>query len=406
MSRLVSCAAFAAVAFASGLEGIALADGLPPRRLVPPGLETFDRFGVSAAISGDIVLAGAHNYELDGAAFRYDLGSDDQPSILEPFGLDRSKFFGYSLGLSGDTAIIGEWFAFGTALLFDARSGTGLHQLFAEDEDFNDRFGEAVAISGQTAIVGAAKNSDSGFESGSAYLFDVATGQQTFKLLANDDTPRDNFGVSVAIHDEVALVGSWRDSHSGVRIAGSAYLFDVETGRQRFKLVAEDADEDDEFGISVAINDDYAVIGARDEGLGGAAYVFDPTTGEQMMKLVADDVAEEDRFGHSVAISGDLALIGSPSSDTRGEDSGAAYLFDLRTGQQLLRLTAFDGAAGDEFGQSVAIEGTTAVVGAWRVDGAFEDTGAVYFFRVPEPSSLFCVACLVVAAATSRGGCR
>lgn len=134
------------------------------------------------------------------------------------------------------------------------------------------------------------------------------------------------------------------------------------------KLTASDAAADDFFGGSVAVSGTAAVIGAdgnSDAGLiSGSAYVFDVTTGAELFKLTASDAAMADGFASSVAVSGATAVIGASGNDDGGSSSGSAYVFDVTTGNELFKLTASDAAAGDVFGRSVAVSGTTAVIGA------------------------------------------
>ena len=148
-----------------------------------------------------------------------------------------------------------------------------------------------------------------------------------------------------------------------------ARIFDSET-----KLTSSDAAADDQFGHRVGISGGTAIVGARyDDDAGedsGSAYLFDVTTGNQLFKLTASDAAADDRFGQSVGISGGMAIVGAIGNDDAGSESGSAYLFDVTTGKQLFKLTASDAAAGDQFGYSVAISGTIAVVGAFLDDDA------------------------------------
>jgi outer membrane protein assembly factor BamB len=178
-------------------------------------------------------------------------------------------------------------------------------------------------------------------------------GDQLFNLTASDAAAGDNLGFSVAVNDSWAVVGAQNDDVVGSN-SGSAYVFDVNTGEQRRKLIASDASADDKFGWSVAINGNIALIGAVfDDGAGsnsGSAYLFNVTTGQQLFKLTASDAAAGDNFGHSVALSGNLALVGAIFDDGIGSNSGSAYLFDVTSGQQLRKLTAVDEAIGDWFG--------------------------------------------------------
>ncbi len=172
-------------------------------------------------------------------------------------------------------------------------------------------------------------------------------GDQLAKLLPNDGAAEDEFGISVAISGNTAIVGSWRDDDNG-DFSGSAYLFDTTTGRQIAKLLPNDGAADDRFGLHVAISGGITIVGAhRDDDNGsnsGSAYLFDTTTGKQLFKLLPLDGAAIDYFGLSVAISGSTAIVGAYGDDDNGTYSGSAYLFDTTTGRQMAKLLA-DGQA-------------------------------------------------------------
>jgi len=246
-----------------------------------------------------------------------------------------------------------------------------------------DFFGDATAVSGLTAILGASGDDDNGPASGSAYLYNAVFGTQTFKLLASDGATFDLFGTAVGIDGTTAVVGAPGISTTHLT-AGAAYLFDTTTGAQLFKLTATDGAIDDKFGISVGVRGTTAIVGAGfkdDNGAdSGAAYLFDATTGLQLFKLSPTDGAAGDRFGAGVAIDGTTAIVGADGDDDNGADSGAAYLFDTKTGTQLFKLLPADGAAGDRFGASVDISGAIAIVGAGLADANGVDSGAAYIF--------------------------
>ena len=297
--------------------------------------------------------------------------------------------FGISCALSDTTAIVGAYEGdgnvpdSGAAYLFDATTGAELAKLTASDGEFNDYFGQSVAISGDKVIVGASFNDDSGFSSGSAYLFDSTTGAQLAKLIASDGAGGDWFGWSVDISGDTAIIGAPHDDNIFPN-CGSAYLFDTTTGAQIAKLSASDREPEDQFGISVAISGNIAIIGAfGDDDLGnsaGSAYLFDITTGAELAKLTASDGAAGDAFGQEVDVSGTTAIVGAYPDDDNGTDSGSAYLFDTSTGAQIAKLTASDGASSDRFGFSVAISGTTAIVGAYRDGDNGPQSGSVYLY--------------------------
>jgi hypothetical protein len=358
-------------------------------------------FANSISVSGNTAIVGAHsdyNHAASsaGAAYLFDVATGQQAFKLTASDAAEHDIFGLSVAISGNLGIVGApgdddgGDASGSAYLFNVVTGQQLFKLTASDARGGRIFGTSVAISGNRAIVGAPWN-DVGVHLGSAYLFDVTTGQEQFKLTAPDANPpffHDKFGSSVAIGGNTAIVGDPLDNDAGVA-SGAAYLFDVTTGQQLFKLTASDAASGDEFGGRVAISGNTAIVGALgDRNVGahsGSAYLFDVITGQELMKLTASDAAAGNYFGISVAISGNLAVIGA-SRDAAGINDGSAYLFDVTTGHELAKLTASDAEAGDEFGGSVTISGNLAVIGAPEADQFY---GAAYVFSiVPEPASL------------------
>jgi hypothetical protein len=171
--------------------------------------------------------------------------------------------------------------------------------------------------------------------SGAAYLFDVSTGQQLFKLLPNDIAAEDFFGSSVAIDGNFAVVGAQGHDGEGGDRSGAAYLFDITTGQQIAKLQPQDAEEYGTFGEGVAISGNTVVVGAIASGAPfplasqlASAYVFDVPTGRQLAKLVHSDREQNDGFGWVIAVDGNTALFGA-SSHSQGEASlaGSAYVF-------------------------------------------------------------------------------
>uniref|UniRef100_A0AB38ZMA1 Glycine-rich domain-containing protein n=1 Tax=Mantoniella tinhauana virus 1 TaxID=3111543 RepID=A0AB38ZMA1_9VIRU len=269
-------------------------------------------------------------------------------------------------------------------------------KIVASDAQAGDQFGYSVAISGDYAIVGARSEDAGGSSAGAAYVF-KRTGDNTWssgtKIVASDAQAGDSFGRSVAISGDYAIVGARREDAGGSD-AGAAYVF-KRTGDNTWssgtKIVASDAQAGDEFGHSVAISGDYAIVGALYEDAGGsdagAAYIFKRTgdnTWSSGTKIVASDAQASDYFGISVAISGDYAIVGAHNEDAGGSDAGAAYVFK-RTGDNTwssgTKIVASDAQAGDFFGFSVAISGDYAIVGAYGEDAGGSDAGASYIFQ-------------------------
>ena len=226
----------------------------------------------------------------------------------------------------------------GTFSLTQVFATTEEAKLTASDAAAGDLFGQAVQISGDTAIVGARFDDDAGPNSGSAYVFTRSgtTWTQQAKLTASDAAAGDEFGISVAISGDTAIVGSHMDDDAGSG-SGSAYVF-VRSGTtwtQQAKLTASDAAAGDFFGHSLSILGDMALIGGERNGdagpNSGSAYVFtrSGTTWTQQAKLTASDAAAGDFFGHWVSFSGETAIVGSHLNDDAGPDSGSAYVYSL-----------------------------------------------------------------------------
>jgi hypothetical protein len=254
--------------------------------------------------------------------------------------------FGCSVALSGDLALIGAGLDddngndSGSAYVF-ARTGTTWTQeqkLLPSDGHLGDHFGDTtVSLKGDTALIGAYMDDDNGADSGSAYIF-TRTGTtwiQQQKLLPLDGAGNDIFGLAVALDGDTALIGGeWNDDNGSN--SGSAYIF-TRTGTtwtQQQKLIASDGKAGDIFGVFVSLDGNTALIGAAgDDDAGsesGSAYVFTRigTIWMQQQKLLASDGSRDDHFGgFSFALDGDTAFISAKYDDDNGIDSGSVYVF-------------------------------------------------------------------------------
>ena len=139
----------------------------------------------------------------------------------------------------------------------------------------------------------------------------------------------------------------------------------------------------DNFGETIAIDDGIVAIGASGVGNNsGAAFLFDASTGDQLFTLQTTSGSAEDRFGFSIAIDNGIVAVTAISDDDNGPRSGAAYLFDASNGQQIAKLIASDGSYNDQFGSSIAIDNGIVAVGAYQDDDNGEDSGSAYLFDV------------------------
>ncbi len=380
----------------------------------------YDRLGYSVSLSGDRALVGAHGDDDagdgSGSAYVFDFDGTDwiETSKLTASDAAVNDGFGFSVSVSGDTALVGSRHdddagaASGSAYVFDlslcAATCHEVSKLTASDAAPGDEFGISVSVSGNRALVGAEYDDDAGTGSGSAYVFDLTTCgsacDEVSKLTASDAAGGDEFGVSVSVSGDMGLVGAWGDDDGGTS-SGSAYVFDLSTCavtcNEVSKLTASDAVTLDRLGGSVSVSGDRALVSSEfdDDGGGssGSAYVFDlatcGATCNEVTKLTASDAASGDIFGSSVSISGDWALVGAWGDDDGGSSSGSAYAFDLTTCgatcNEMTKFTASDAAGDDDFGISVSISGDRALVGAY---GERNVAGAAYVFDFGPPAPL------------------
>ena len=330
--------------------------------------------------------------------------------------------YGKSVAIDGDIAVVGapgDSNEKGAAYVLRTTDGGAtyveLAKLMASDGTYDHRFGWSVAIDGDTVVVGAPGTVvwDSVDTPGAAYVYRTTDGWAShteIKLAADDADERDGVGGAVAIAGGTIVVGAWNGN------GGAAYVYRTTDGGGTYPQVAKLSSDCvnvlypsqpcfyDAFGASVAISEsgDTIVAGAwghndakYDAGVYssssdmGSAYVLrttDDWSTHTTTKLTAADAAKGDEFGISVAIDGDTVVVGAWKDD----DTGSAYVFRASDGTQLAKVTAADGAAGDEFGGSVAISGDTIVIGAEDKDEtAYGTHGAAYVYRTSDGGATY-----------------
>jgi len=308
---------------------------------------------------------------------------------------DANASLGAATIIDGDTALIGACWdddngaKSGSAYVFTRTGDTWTQQakLLPSDGHADAEFGTMVSLDGDTALVGAYFDNDNGNHSGSAYVFTRTgtTWTQQAKLLLSDGVADAQYGIATAVSGDTAFVGANRDDDNGFQ-SGSVYVF-TRSGAvwtQQTKLYPSDATAGQRFGVATYILGDTAIIGANgDKNAVGAAYIFTRTgtTWTQQQKLNVSDGGSYPNFGHAVSLSGDTALIAAPGY-APNNPKGSAYVF-VRNGTTWTRqqkLVASDGVAGDQFScWAVSLEGDTALIGAWGYHhGA--NTGAAYVF--------------------------
>ena len=274
----------------------------------------------------------------------------------------------------------------------------------ANDAEADDAYGWSVSISGDYAVAGAFTEDSTGSNTGAAYILYRNQGGadnwgQVIKLASPNLEDGGIFGHSVSISGDDVLIGANVEDPGGNASAGAAYIFNRNQGGadnwgEVVTLNASDMAAGDQFGSAVAIDGDYAIVGARYENDGGtqagAAYIFYRDEGGsdnwgEVLKLTASTPQAFNLFGIDVAISGDYAVVGAPG-DNGGSFRGAAYVYYRNQGGadnwgQAVKLVPADPEDFAQFGNTVAIDGDNVAIGSLYADDVVSDAGAVYVFN-------------------------
>ncbi len=426
-----------------------------------------DFLGSAVSIAADTAVVGAPGEDSGAGAayvFRFDGTAWVQQQKLVANDAVAGDLFGAAVAVSGDTIVVGAKQAStrdgslvlqefsGAAYVFRESFGTWFFQqkLVAPDRQQGDSFGSAVAVAGDTIVVGVplddtfddrgtpAPGDDVTLEdSGSAWVFryDGASWVEEQQILVitvippppadrEPDQPireaDDYFGISVSVSGDTILVGADGDDSPPLKDPprdrvvpnhGAAYVFRFVAATWLLEQKLLDADvfdfppaesrqraADDRFGQAVSIDGDTALIGSWADGVGGdprigsgTVFRYDGVDWINEAKLAAADGASLDQLGISVAISGDYAVLGANQLDgAANRTAGVAYVFEYDGvgWPEEHKLVASDAGFGDSFGSAVSIDGGSVLVGAPGHDEPAEDAGAAYVYTVPEPSAL------------------
>ncbi|MCP4424409.1 MAG: hypothetical protein GY803_07960, partial [Chloroflexi bacterium] len=317
--------------------------------------------------------------------------------------LDR---YGRAVAMTGNVMAVGAYIA-------DANrtAGSGYVEMFRHDgaqwvmeqrltladtpdaPTSNDYFGQAVAVSGNTAAIGAYRARAGGITLGAVYIFTYNGSQWVYEatLRANDGSAEAHFGYALDLEGDRLVVGAKYDDEQALN-AGAAYIFERVgiTWTQTAKLTASNGAANDWFGFDVALSGDTVVVGAHYADVAGSnaglvyVYTFDGAAWNETQILQSSDLTAGDIFGYAVDIHNDTILVGARFDDDKGSASGSVYLFtyDGSAWNQSTKLTASDGQTADYFGAAVTFNetGQTLLVGAYREDEAAADAGAAYYF--------------------------
>ncbi|MCA9303906.1 MAG: FG-GAP repeat protein [Phycisphaerales bacterium] len=303
--------------------------------------ESQDYFGSSVAIGSGVIAVGARSDFFNGASLSgsvriFDAQTHELLAIVGPTSTPSGSGFGWSIAIEGDYLVVGAPYdrvttttARGSAYIFRLSELSKPVKILAEDGRGGDRFGYSVAIEDGVIAIGAEGHDLTTEGNGAAYLFDAATGLQIRKVVPDDSEARD-FGSSVGIHNSLLAVGAPRTTPSdGNGYNGTAYLFDVSTGEQLHRFVVQDpADPEvfEQFGVSIAIENDRLLIGAsQDTQMGsnaGAVYLYELGSYTRLGKLLTRDGDQSDFLGASIAIENGVAIVGAPGKHS-------VYVYDI-----------------------------------------------------------------------------
>lgn len=397
-------------AFVFELDG-----GVPsaPLTLIRPDPDPDSRtgFGGSVAISGGFVIVGARWEDtgaLDaGSAYVYDLAGASpgaHVAALSNPGPAPGDWFGLSVGISGARVVVGApgddtgAANSGSAYAYDLVSATpSVPTATFHDPGpaLLDEFGAAVAVSGNRVVVGATWEDTGAPDAGSAYVYDLSTGTPSAPVATlRNPSPEafEQFGGSVAISGTRIVVGADRDS-AGATGAGSAYVYDLSSGTPTVPVLTlhnPAPAPGDGFGSAVAISGTRLAVSACSDDAGadgaGSAYVYDLTSATPTVPVAIlnnPNPTPYACFGYSVAIFGSTIVVGAPWDDTGGSGAGRAYVYHLDSVTPTTPVATLDNpvpSGFDLFGYSVAVSAARMVVGAPRADAGAFDAGSVYIY--------------------------
>lgn len=332
---------------------------------------SYDNFGISVALDGDRMVIGAYKTGTNvGSIYIYDWdGSAWLQTRIDPSDGINNDFFGRSVDVSGDRVISSAYYDddngsnSGSVYLYEWDGSSWNELKFgASDGTSGDQFGYDCAMHNDRFIVGAINGDGNQAGTGSVYVYewDGSTWLET-KILASDGLNGDLYGVSVNIYNDRLVSGAFGEDENGYN-AGSVYIYDWDgSAWLETKILASDGQANDNYGISCHLNGDYLIVGSmRDDDNGnssGSAYIYeDDGTDWNESKVLASDGVAEDMFGVSVAIESGFAIVGAYEDDDNGTDSGSAYLFECCT-----TMTFYKDSDGDGFGNpNIPLEACTA----------------------------------------------
>lgn len=374
--------------------------------------------GSCIAISGNIAVVGSPSYDSDpvtgmnsGAVKIYEATTGKLLHRLTNPAGEAFGNFGMSVAISGSLLVVGSYnsvdgmTAAGVVYVYDLSAEAVSAPLFTLENPTpaaHDQFGHSVAVDGEQIVVGAWMDDSTAANSGSAYVYNIASAQPTVPLLVvPNPTPADddNFGISVAISGSRFAVAAYRDD-TGQTDAGRLYVFDLQSPAADIPLHSlgrTTPAKNDCLGNALAMAGNLVAVGAECANSGskanaGTVVVFDlslPNPAVPRLSLNAPVTHKDDYFGTSVALSGNRMVVGCYRDDGAAENAGTAFVYDLAGGTPATPLASPDKplpAVADYFGNAVGISGNTVIVAACHDDKGDLESGATYVYSLTAPT--------------------
>ncbi|RYD64086.1 MAG: hypothetical protein EOP83_10600, partial [Verrucomicrobiaceae bacterium] len=389
---------------------------VPLLSVADPTPASNDQFGYAVAILGNKVSVTAplhdNGFNNSGEAYVYDLlsGTPTIPvhTLANPTPALEDNF-GCSVTMAGTRVVVGGakddqgGEDSGVAFIYDLNSGTPAIPVLTlgnPGAPAGDEFGHSVSLFGNRLLV-SAPDDDIGIalDVGSTYLFDLSSGTPSTPIFTFSDvspSSHEEFGYSVAISGNIAVVGSQKDDRIASN-AGSVSIFNLAASFPEQPMLLIDNPNpttNDYFGTAVGVSGTKVVVSAYQEDSSGnnnagAVYIYDttsPTPSVPIRTLINPSPQAQDQFGNSVAISGNFVVIGCSKNDVGAfVDGGSAYVYDLTSPTPTVPILTLDNpapATDDQFGHSVAISGTKLLVGSHQNDSGAIDAGSVYVYDI------------------------
>ena len=369
-----------------------------PLGLTSPNAQGTGLFGFAVAVSGSTVVVGAPHEAATGLsdaghAYLLNLNTERVITLTSPTP-QTTGFFGWSVAVSGSTVVVGApdetasgLAGAGHAYLFSASTGDLLGTLASPNAQAGGVFGGAVAISASTVVVAAyGEKNGSTTSAGHVYAFNATNDDLALTLTSPNAQIGGYFGYTVAVSASAILVGAPDETALGRQQAGHAYAFNPSTGAPLATLTSPNALIDGAFGSSVSLSGSTAVVGTPYETVSsvsdaGQVYVWNATSGELLSTLASPNPQASGDFGYSVAVSGSTVVVGAPGETADGAVTGSVYTFAGAPAASSDRFVSLNPTADGEFGIAVAISGSTIVVGAdFETVAGSTDAGHAYLF--------------------------